>query len=239
MTVNGDDTVNELAVYGGVQTDTIDGGTGTDTLNLDFSQEIVYNANSYAQSFSYVLYDESNVGTALGVNATDTVLASVSYTLAGNVENLTLTGAGADTLIGGDGSDTYYVDNAGDVVTETNADLAIGGNDLVYSDLAAYTLAANIENGRIGSAGAANLTGNPVEISSTPAPATTCFPAATGSTPCPTCTASRAPPASPSALLSPPPRPPAAPAATPLPPSRTLPDRTTAIPWQATAATTN
>ena len=81
-----------------------------------------------------------------GLNAgTDTVQSSVSYTLGANVENLTLTGAGAingtgndsttsspamrgnnmlnggvgsDTMIGGRGNDTYVVDNLGDTVTE-------------------------------------------------------------------------------------------------------------------------
>jgi Ca2+-binding RTX toxin-like protein len=69
-------------------------------------------------------------------------------------------GSGADSLIGGDGSDLYTVDNAGDIVSETNAVLASGGNDTVYSTLAAYTLTTNIENGRILATGAANLTGN-------------------------------------------------------------------------------
>jgi Ca2+-binding RTX toxin-like protein len=38
--------------------------------------------------------------------------------------------------------------------------LATGGNDTVYSSLAAYTLTANVENGRILATVAANLTGN-------------------------------------------------------------------------------
>jgi hypothetical protein len=38
--------------------------------------------------------------------------------------------------------------------------LATGGTDTVYSTLAAYTLTANVENGRILATVAANLTGN-------------------------------------------------------------------------------
>ncbi|WP_205758158.1 calcium-binding protein [Macromonas bipunctata] len=66
-------------------------------------------------------------------------------------------GLGADTMEGGDGDDTYYVDNTKDQVIESSA---TGGNDLVISSLSAYTLSANIENGQIGNATAANLTGN-------------------------------------------------------------------------------
>lgn len=69
-------------------------------------------------------------------------------------------GRGADKLYGADGSDTYYVDNGGDVVSESNAAAGTGGTDLVCSYLAAYTLGGHVENGRILSSGAANLTGN-------------------------------------------------------------------------------
>jgi Ca2+-binding RTX toxin-like protein len=67
------------------------------------------------------------------------------------------------SLIGGDGSDSYYVDHAGDSVSETNANPVTGGTDQVFSSLAAYTLGAHIENGRILATGAANLTGNALD----------------------------------------------------------------------------
>src|SRR5206468_9030569 len=50
-------------------------------------------------------------------------------------------GAGADTLIGGAGNDTYFVDSTGDVVTE----LASEGTDTVVSSVDS-TLGANLEN---------------------------------------------------------------------------------------------
>ena len=65
-------------------------------------------------------------------------------------------GAGADSMIGGAGNDSYTVDNVGDVVVETST----GGTDTVSSSLPSYTLAANVENGRIVSTGASDLTGN-------------------------------------------------------------------------------
>jgi Ca2+-binding RTX toxin-like protein len=70
-------------------------------------------------------------------------------------------GAGVDKMIGSNGSDLYYVDMATDIVTETNA-LASGGIDTVNSFLAAYTLTANVENGRIMTTGLANITGNAI-----------------------------------------------------------------------------
>jgi len=132
------------------------GGTGTDTVDYR--------------------YEGSAVTVSLAVTTAQTTGGSGSDTLLG-IENLSgsgyndkLTGntgsnvlnggVGADTMTGGDGSDSYYVDNTGDVVTETNANASTGGIDLVNSYLSAYTLGANVENGRILATGSANLTGN-------------------------------------------------------------------------------
>lgn len=69
-------------------------------------------------------------------------------------------GTGNDSMVGGDGSDTYYVRDSGDAVTETSATSSTGGTDTVYSYLSAYTLGANVENGRILATGSAILSGN-------------------------------------------------------------------------------
>ncbi len=53
-------------------------------------------------------------------------------------------GAGADSMDGGDQDDVYFVDNAGDVAAESNAD-AFGGTDLVISSVD-HDLGNGIEN---------------------------------------------------------------------------------------------
>ena len=53
-------------------------------------------------------------------------------------------GAGADSMDGGDQDDIYFVDNAGDVAAESNAD-AFGGTDLVISSVDSH-LGFGIEN---------------------------------------------------------------------------------------------
>jgi Ca2+-binding RTX toxin-like protein len=146
---------------GGLGNDTMVGGAGNDTYMVDSSADVV---------------------TEAAAAGTDTVISSVTLTLATNVENLTLTGtsaingtgnasantlrgntanntlsgaAGADTMIGGAGNDTYVVDAAGDVVTE----LAGEGVDLVQASVT-YTLAANVENLTLTGTTAINGTGN-------------------------------------------------------------------------------
>src|SRR4030095_16469953 len=63
--------------------------------------------------------------------------------------------AGADTMTGGVGNDTYLVDDAGDVVTE----LAGEGTDSVQSSIT-YALGANVENLTLTGNNTINGTGN-------------------------------------------------------------------------------
>lgn len=140
-TAGGDDTID-----GGSGNDSMSGGTGSDTYYVDSAGDsVVENATE----------------------GTDTVITSVSYALAANVENLVLGtagltgtgnglantitgsagsdtldgGAGADTLSGGLGNDTYSVENAADQVVEK----ANAGNDTVKASTS-YTLGAHVEN---------------------------------------------------------------------------------------------
>ena len=133
----------------------LDGGKGADTMSGGGGADIYY---------------VDNVGDKVieAGRGTDLVIASTDFTLADNVENLTLTGAaiagtgnalknvltgtdadnvldggaGRDTLIGGAGNDTYRVDIASDKVVE----LAGGGIDTVESSAFSFALGAHTEN---------------------------------------------------------------------------------------------
>ncbi len=64
-------------------------------------------------------------------------------------------GIGADTMAGGGGNDLYYVDNAGDTVSEKAGE----GTDSVSSSIT-YTLTANVENLTLTGTAAIDGTGN-------------------------------------------------------------------------------
>jgi hypothetical protein len=134
---------------------------------------------------TYVVDHTGDLTTELASEGTDLVQSSITWTLAANVENLTLTGAGAingtgntannslvgnaaanvlnggtgnDAMTGGAGNDTYVVDSATDVTTE----LAGEGTDLVQSSIT-WTLAANVENLTLTGSAAINGTGNTLD----------------------------------------------------------------------------
>ena len=123
------------------------GGAGNDTYYVDNTGDVVVEAASAGN---------------------DTVNTTVNYTLSANVENLIVNtatglsvvgntlnnyltgnsgddtisdgGGGADTMVGGAGNDTYYVNNSADVIIEA----AGGGTDTIYASVS-YTLPANVE----------------------------------------------------------------------------------------------
>ncbi|MEF8756313.1 MAG: calcium-binding protein [Accumulibacter sp.] len=139
-----------LAILGAQAT----GGSGSDT--------IAGIENLSGSTYDDTLTGDGNANRLNGAQGNDFLNGGAGNdSLDGGAGNDTLWGGtGADSLSGGDGSDAYYIDNAGDSVTESNANPATGGIDQVFSSLAAYTLGANVENGRILATGAASLSGN-------------------------------------------------------------------------------
>ncbi|WP_150113254.1 beta strand repeat-containing protein [Methylobacter tundripaludum] len=161
-TITGNAAANMLD--GGSGADSMAGGAGDDTYVVDNSGDVVTEA--------------LNAGI-------DTVQSSITYTLGGNVENLTLTGTtaingtgnaldnvitgnsaanvldggvGADNMAGGAGNDTYIVDNINDVIVEgINA-----GTDSVQSSVT-YRLSDNVENLTLTGTAAINGTGNALD----------------------------------------------------------------------------
>ena len=132
---------------------------------FDNGDPLVWSVRDYL-SIAYNVVIENANGSAYADTLTGNSAANL---LKGNAGNDTLNGdAGHDTLdggsgndrmLGGDGSDTYYVNSSADQVVETNT-ASTGGTDLVVSSITRYTLATAIENGRINTTNAANLTGN-------------------------------------------------------------------------------
>ena len=110
----------------------------------------------------------SGDGTLSGNDGNDTLTGSTDDdTLSGGKDNDVLNGGdggdhlfgdqGNDTMNGGKGGDTYVVDSVADKVNELAGQ---GTDDTVFSQLAGYTLTANVENLRLADGFGVNGTGN-------------------------------------------------------------------------------
>jgi len=170
--INGTGNALNNVITGNAAANILDGLAGADTMI------------GGAGNDTYVVDNSADQIIELGGGGTDSVLASASYVLSANVENITLTGAaninatgnasnnlitgnagnnildggaGIDTLVGGAGDDTYIVDSTTDVITE----LALGGTDTIESSVT-FSLVAlpNVENLTLTGLAAINGTGN-------------------------------------------------------------------------------
>ncbi|GAO40735.1 hypothetical protein SCH01S_51_00670 [Sphingomonas changbaiensis NBRC 104936] len=170
----GDDTLSGMGgddrLDGGAGADLLIGGTGDDSYFADADDTIIeragegndtiYVRSSYALAAGLSIESVRTTGSST-TYAADLTGNEIANTLVGNAVANRLDGrAGADVMWGYGGDDIYFVDNAGDKVSE----LAGGGKDTVYTTTS-YSLAAGsaVEELRtLGSATtyAADLTGN-------------------------------------------------------------------------------
>ncbi|WP_371916730.1 beta strand repeat-containing protein [Pseudomonas sp. C9] len=136
---------------GGAGADFMAGDTGNDTYIVDNLGDVVSETSTLASEIDTV---RSSVNWTLGANLENLALTgsadligignSLNNTMIGNAGNNTLDGgAGVDFLAGGTGNDTYFVDNVGDIVSETNT--LISEIDSVRSSVT-FTLGDNVEN---------------------------------------------------------------------------------------------
>jgi Ca2+-binding RTX toxin-like protein len=158
---DGDDTIR-----GGFGDDSIDGGEGADTLKGNEGDDIVEGeagddsvlGMEGADTIRGAAGADTLVGGAEGAEEDDLLLGGSEGDLLLGVEGAdTLDGGlGADSMEGGLGDDTYVVDSAGDLATEGTE----GGIDTVLADLAAYSLAAELEHLAYVGTGSFHGTGN-------------------------------------------------------------------------------
>ena len=165
-------TGNEQSNFltGNIANNTLSGGAGVDTMIGGLGSD------------TYIVDNPGDIVTERINEGVDLVQASVTTTLSGNVERLTLTGSssingtgnaldnvlvgnsannilsggsGVDSHYGGPGDDTYIVDNTGDTAVE----FANEGTDTIESSLT-WTLGGNLENLVLSGESAINGSGN-------------------------------------------------------------------------------
>jgi len=155
----GDDTIN-----GNLGNDTLIGGEGDDVLNGDAGDDRLQGdsgkdtlnggvgADSMAGGLGDDLYIVDNAGDVVAENAgegNDTVQSSITTTLSGNVENLTLTGAAG---ISGTGNTLDNVVTGNNAVNRLNGDagndtlVGNGGDDILDGGTGADTMQGGIGN---------------------------------------------------------------------------------------------
>ena len=132
---------------GGEASDVMVGGTGDDTYIVNSVNDTIYEAagegyDTVITNTNYLLnanIEELRLVEGAAINGTGNAIDNL---IVGNSSDNILDGVtGADTMIGGQGNDIYYMDNVGDVVTE----LAGEGTDTVQSSISCQ-LGSNLEN---------------------------------------------------------------------------------------------
>jgi Ca2+-binding RTX toxin-like protein len=163
-------------IFGNAGANIIDGGADADEMHGGKGNDI------------YIVDNAHDLIVEFAGEGIDLIKSSVSYSVSGNVENLTLTGSddlfasgdkfnnvltgndgnnilnggdGKDTLIGGKGDDTYFINDLEDKIVETLSNAAGGGIDTVKTSVD-FSLAglANVDNITVTTVLDVDLTGN-------------------------------------------------------------------------------
>ena len=98
--INGTGNSGDNTIYGNTATNTLTGGGGNDMLNAGIGADSMAGG---VGNDTFVVDNAGDVTTELAAEGTDTVQSNLTWTLAANIENLTLTGA---TAINGTGNFT-------------------------------------------------------------------------------------------------------------------------------------
>jgi Ca2+-binding RTX toxin-like protein len=141
--------------------DVMMGLAGNDTYTVDLADDEVLEAvgdgtDSVRSTVSYTLPINVENLRLIGTAAANATGNSLDNQLTGNLANNILSGrAGADRMSGGDGDDTYIVDETGDRVVEAAGE----GTDTIRSAVT-FTLPANVESLRLTGSAAVSANGN-------------------------------------------------------------------------------
>ncbi|MDD1457444.1 hypothetical protein MEN95_21380, partial [Dolichospermum sp. ST_sed7] len=155
----GNDTLN-----GGDGVDTLVGGTGNDVYVVDSATDIIIENvgegtdNVQSSSVNYTLAPNVETLTLTGIANISGTGNTGNNTITGNSGNNTLNGGdGVDTLVGGTGNDVYFVNTATDIIIENVGE----GTDTIQSSIT-LTLPAlvNVENLILTGIASINGTGN-------------------------------------------------------------------------------
>jgi Ca2+-binding RTX toxin-like protein len=152
---------------GGIGNDIMTGGAGDDVFFVDSASDVVVEGAGGGFDLVFTSINYALGGEAERLSTADPA-STAPLSLTGNAKPNEITGnaganiidggAGADLMVGGGGDDIYFVDNAGDVVSDAPG----GGFDTVFSSISFVltTLIERVVAADVSAVTALNFTGN-------------------------------------------------------------------------------